>query len=132
MNISPAFNSVTTARIAAPAAAPQETFDARAKGDDMALLDNFVRTSGSFLPDSGQLKDFALGALPVVGMLKNGGEALTGSIFGSRRTVREKGAGALLNAGGTAALISGIASGSGLAILGSAVLLAGSGILSAQ
>lgn len=132
MKISHAFTPSSYSSLSAQAAAPKEPFDARAKGDDMALLDNFVRTSALTPYAAGQLKDFAVGSLPGVGFLKNGSDYLTNSIFGNDKAARKNGIGALLNLGGTAGLIYGLASGSGVAALGSAALLIGSGIAAAQ
>ncbi len=94
----------------------------------MALLDNFVRSSALTPYEVGQLKDFGLRALPVVGFLRNGSDSLTNGIFGNDKASKNQGIGALMNLGGTAGLIYGIASGSGIATLCSTVLLTGSGI----
>lgn len=128
------------AQLSTPAAAPQAPIDARAKGDEMALLDNFVRTplfssgglgSDEALQQAGKnLKNFVLGAAPAVGTVKHMFDTFENGVFGNGRKVGLKRTGTLLNASGTAALIHGISTGSGLSLLGSAILLAGSGVTS--
>ena len=101
---------------------PSRYTDPRETGDELTLLDNFVR--------SDLAKDIGHGIggfLPVVGALTNGGEGLTRGIMGIDGS-NTKYAGAISNLLGTGSLIYGLATGSNIATAASAAFLVGSGV----